>query len=143
MSPIWLKLIYSFLCKLTWRPMPAAPRSRLWSGVSACGCVFASSTISSAYRRLNAMPDQARGVRILWLLGHDRIVQWGNYCCSSISVASVDENKNSNRKITKTKWKINFVKKNKTCLQSLILPVYFTNGWRASVFQQLFHLGMQ
>ena len=34
MSPVWLKHIYSVLCALTWRPMPAAARSRLCSRVS-------------------------------------------------------------------------------------------------------------
>ena len=35
MSPVWLKHIYSVLCALTWRPMPAESRSRLCSRVSA------------------------------------------------------------------------------------------------------------
>ena len=48
------------------------------------------------------MPNQAPGAWILWFIGQDRIVRSGNYCCSSIRVASVDENKNSNRKITMT-----------------------------------------
>ena len=44
MSPVWLKHVYSVLCALIWRPMPAAARSR----VSAWAGVFARSTISSA-----------------------------------------------------------------------------------------------
>ena len=32
--------------------------------------------------------------------GPDQIVRTGNYCCSSITVASIDENKNSHRKIS-------------------------------------------
>ena len=35
MSPIWLKHMYSVLCALAWRPMPAAAHSTLWSRVSA------------------------------------------------------------------------------------------------------------
>ena len=35
MSPVWLKHMYSVLCALTWRPMPAAARSKLCSSVSA------------------------------------------------------------------------------------------------------------
>ena len=35
MSPVWLQHIYSVLCALTWRPMPAAARSKLSSSVSA------------------------------------------------------------------------------------------------------------
>ena len=38
MSPIWLKHIYSVLCALTWKPMPAATRSRLYSRVMYCTC---------------------------------------------------------------------------------------------------------
>ena len=40
--------IYSVLCSLTWRPMPAAARSKLCSCVSAWLGVFASSTLSLA-----------------------------------------------------------------------------------------------
>ena len=35
MSPVWLKHLYSVLYALTWRPIPAAARSRLCSRVSA------------------------------------------------------------------------------------------------------------
>ena len=35
MLPVWLKHIYSILCALTWRLMPAVARSRLCSRVSA------------------------------------------------------------------------------------------------------------
>ena len=35
MSPVWLKRMYSVLCALTWRPMPAVARSRLCCRVSA------------------------------------------------------------------------------------------------------------
>ena len=48
----------------------------------------------------NAMHHQVLGVRILQFNGQDQIVRSGNCCCSSIRVASVDENKNSHRKIT-------------------------------------------
>ena len=37
-----------------------------------------------------------------WLYITRSSVQSGNYCCSSIRVASIDENKNSHRKITTT-----------------------------------------
>ena len=42
------------------------------------------------------------GVFIQRYNGQDQIVQSRNYCCSSISVASLDENKNSHRKIAMT-----------------------------------------
>ena len=42
MSPVWLKHIYSILCALTWKPMPAAARSKLCSRVSAWVSAFAS-----------------------------------------------------------------------------------------------------
>ena len=48
MSPVWLKYIYSVLCALTWRPMPAAARSRLCSSVSAWLGAFARIAMSSA-----------------------------------------------------------------------------------------------
>ena len=48
MSPIWLKHIYSVLCALTWRPMPASARSRLCSSVSAWLGVFARIAMSLA-----------------------------------------------------------------------------------------------
>ena len=38
----------------------------------------------------------------LRIIGQDRLVRSGNYCCSSIRVASIDENKNSHWKITMT-----------------------------------------
>ena len=41
----------------------------------------------------NAMPTQALGVWIPQLNGLDQIFRQGNYCCSSIRVASIDENK--------------------------------------------------
>ena len=50
----------------------------------------------------NAMPHQALGVWILRFNNQDQIVRAGNNCSSSIRVASVDENKNSHRKITMT-----------------------------------------
>ena len=45
MSPVWLKHIYSVVCALTWRLMPAADRSRLCSRVSAWAGAFATSAI--------------------------------------------------------------------------------------------------
>ena len=44
--------------------------------------------------RVNAMPNQVLGVLIPRDNGQDQIVQSGNYCCSSIGMASKDENKN-------------------------------------------------
>ena len=38
----------------------------------------------------------------------DRIVRSGNYCCSSIKVGSLDENKNNLRKVTMTHTQITF-----------------------------------
>ena len=48
MSPLWLNHIYSVLSALTWRPMPAAARSRLCSSFSDWASVFARSAMSSA-----------------------------------------------------------------------------------------------
>ena len=48
------------------------------------------------------MPNQVVSIWILWFNGQDQIVRLGNYCCSSIRVASIDENKNSHQKITMT-----------------------------------------
>ena len=50
------------------------------------------------------MPIQVLDVWTQRFNGQDRLVRSGNYCCSSIRVASVDENKNSHRKITKHKY---------------------------------------
>ena len=52
------------------------------------------------------MPNQVLGVRILRFNGHDQIVRSGNYCRSSITVASIDKNKNSHRNITMTHTQI-------------------------------------
>ena len=41
------------------------------------------------------MPNQVLGVRILRFNGQDQKVRSGIYCCSSIRVASIDENKNT------------------------------------------------
>ena len=43
MWPAWLKHIYSVLCALTWKPMPAAARSKLCCSVSTWFGVFTSS----------------------------------------------------------------------------------------------------
>ena len=43
------------------------------------------------------------------------LVRWGNYCCLSIRVASMDENKNSHRKITMTHTQT-------TCINGIALP---------------------
>ena len=58
--------------------------------------------------QFNEMPNQIQGVWTLRFNSQDRIVQMGNYCCSSIRVASVDENKNSQRKITMTHTQTTF-----------------------------------
>ena len=47
----------------------------------------------------NAMPKQVLGAWILWFNGQ---VRSGNYCSSSIKVASIEENKNSHQKINMT-----------------------------------------
>ena len=60
------------------------------------------------------MPNPALNVWILRLNGQDQIVRSGNYCCSSIRVASIDENKNSHRKITMTHRPIQTNKNNAT-----------------------------
>ena len=48
------------------------------------------------------MPNLVLDVWILRINGQNRLVRSGNYCCSSIRVASMDENKNSHRKIIMT-----------------------------------------
>ena len=53
-------------------------------------------------QRLIAMPNPVLDVWILRFNGQDRLVLSGHYCCYSIRVMSVDENKNSHQKITKT-----------------------------------------
>ena len=40
------------------------------------------------------MPNQVLGARKLWFNGQDQIARSGNYYCSSIRVASIDESKN-------------------------------------------------
>ena len=45
MLPVWLKHIYSILCALIWRPMPAVAHSRQCSRVSAWVGAFARSTL--------------------------------------------------------------------------------------------------
>ena len=54
----------------------------------------------STFWWLNTMPNQALDIWILWFNGKDQIVWSENYSCSSIRVASIDENKNRHRKIT-------------------------------------------
>ena len=53
-------------------------------------------------RQSNLMPNLVLGVWIKWFNGQNKIVWSGNSYCSSIKVASIDENKNSHRKITTT-----------------------------------------
>ena len=48
MSPLWLKYVFYVLSELTWKPMPAAARSRLCSWVSAWVGVFARSAMSAS-----------------------------------------------------------------------------------------------
>ena len=48
------------------------------------------------------MPNQVLGVWNLRFNGQDQIVWSGNYSCSSMKVAFIDENKNSHQKITMT-----------------------------------------
>ena len=48
MSPVWLKHIYSVLCALTWRPMPAAARTRVCSSVSSWTGILTRIAMSSA-----------------------------------------------------------------------------------------------
>ena len=45
--------------------------------------------------RVNAMTNQVLGIQILRDNGQDQIIRSGNCYCSSISVASIDENKNT------------------------------------------------
>ena len=47
-------------------------------------------------------PNLVLGIWIRQFNGQDKIVRTGNYCWSSVKVASIDENKNSHRKITMT-----------------------------------------
>ena len=60
--------------------------------------VFVTKTLWPIKAMLNLVLD----VWILRINGHDRLVRSGNYCCSSIRVASVNGNKNSHQKITIT-----------------------------------------
>ena len=48
----------------------------------------------------STMPNLVLDVWILRINDQDRLNRSGNYCCSSIRVAFMDENKNSHRKIT-------------------------------------------
>ena len=48
------------------------------------------------------MPNPAQGVWILQFNSQDQKVWSRNYCCSSIKVASIDENKNSHQKFNMT-----------------------------------------
>ena len=58
--------------------------------------------------QFNAMPNQVLDGWILQFNNRDLIVWSGNYCCSSIRVASIDENKNSHREITVTHTQTTF-----------------------------------
>ena len=51
---------------------------------------------------LNTKPNMTLDVWTLRLIGLDWLVRLVNYCCSSIRVASINENKNSHWKITMT-----------------------------------------
>ena len=53
------------------------------------------------YGRPNSIPKQVLDVSLTTIRSVS-LVRSGNYCCSSIRVASIDENKNSHRKITIT-----------------------------------------
>ena len=59
--------------------------------------------------RFNTMPNKILGIQILQDNGQDQIVPSGNYCCSSIRVASIDENKNSHWKITMTNTQTKYI----------------------------------
>ena len=48
------------------------------------------------------MPKLVLSLWILRFNGQDRLVRSGNYCCSSIRVASLEDYKNNHRKITMT-----------------------------------------
>ena len=61
--------------------------------------------------QFNAMPIQALGVWTLRFNGQDQIVRSGNYWCSSIMVASLDENENSHRRITTTHTQTTYTKR--------------------------------
>ena len=74
------------------------------------------------------MPNMTLGVWTLRFFGQDRIVWSGNYCCSSIRVASIDENKNSHWKITMTHTQI-------TCPNRIALRVGKKKG-AASVLEK-------
>ena len=64
------------------------------------------------------MLNMTLGVRTLRSFGQDQLVRSGNYCCSSIRVASIDENKNYLWKITMTHTQTTFsqVKKGRVLL---------------------------
>ena len=60
MSPAWLKHIYSVLCALTWRPMPAAARSNL------CSTVSVSSTEKDIDTRLTKAWTAIDKLSVIW-----------------------------------------------------------------------------
>ena len=76
MSPLWLKHIYSVLCILTWRPMPAAARTRLHSRVSSWVGAFARSATSSA---LSASVIVCAGYLLLSLLAWNSFLSFCQY----------------------------------------------------------------
>ena len=67
------------------------------------------------------MPNTVLGIRIPRFNGKDQIVRSGNYCCSSVRVASIDENKNSHQKITMTHTQT-------TCPNHIALPASKKGG---------------
>ena len=73
------------------------------------------------------MPNMALGIWTLQFFGQDRLVRSGNYCCSSIRVASIDENENSH-------WKITMTHTQTTCPNCIALPAEV--GALASVFEK-------
>ena len=72
------------------------------------------------------MPNPVQGVWNLRFNGQDQIARSGNNCCSSIRVVSIDENKNSHRKITIVEILISFYdKKEQYLLFCFIIVINF------------------
>ena len=80
MSPVWLKHIYSVLCALAWRPMPATARSRLCSRVSAWAGGFTRNAIKLFYIRLR-LQNFTTFLLAVWLNLSD--ISWGQHFAKS------------------------------------------------------------
>ena len=112
----WSSCLFSSMWRgsrdyITYEFVPTSPAVSRMSGLSnfdsvfvmggrwPCSCCFVK-RINPLTTERNAWPGSGR--RNLTLQRPGSLVRTVNYCCSSIRVASEDENKNSHRKITMT-----------------------------------------